>query len=126
MESLRFLLRDRHGKYGQSFGAVFDAEEIKILKSAPRTPRVNAHCERVIGTIRRKALDHVLMMNKTHARPLLTTYQRHHNEHRPHRARNRLPPDADQQPTTMHKPENRRPLRTRILSGVINEYRYST
>nr|WP_323186541.1 hypothetical protein [Streptomyces mirabilis] len=52
MESLRFLLRDRDGKYGQSFDAVFQSEEMEILKSAPQAPRMNAHCERVIGSIR--------------------------------------------------------------------------
>jgi hypothetical protein len=46
MEFLRFLLRDRDGKYGQSFDAVFEAEEMEILMSAPRAPRMNAHCER--------------------------------------------------------------------------------
>ncbi|MDQ0765517.1 putative transposase [Streptomyces canus] len=54
MESLHFLLRDRDGKYGQSFDAAFEAEEMEILMSAPRTPRMNAHCERVIGSIRRE------------------------------------------------------------------------
>ncbi|MDH6580534.1 hypothetical protein [Kitasatospora sp. MAP5-34] len=43
MEALRFVLRDRDGKYGQSFDAVFEAEETDILKSAPRAPRMNAH-----------------------------------------------------------------------------------
>lgn len=55
MDSLRFLLRDRDGKYGQSFDAVFEAEEMEIIKGAPRAPRVNAPCERVIGSIRREA-----------------------------------------------------------------------
>ncbi|MFE7712934.1 integrase [Streptomyces sp. NPDC057486] len=68
MESLRFLLRDRDSTYGQFFDAVFEAEEIEILKSAPRAPRMNAHWERVIGTIRREALDRVLIMNEAHAR----------------------------------------------------------
>jgi hypothetical protein len=77
MEPLRFLLRDRDGKYGQSFDAVFEAEEMEILKSAPRAPRMNAHCERVIGTIRREALDHVLIMNEAHARHVLAAYERH-------------------------------------------------
>jgi hypothetical protein len=87
MEPLRFLLRDRDGKYGQSFDAVCEAEETEILKSAPRAPRTNAHCERVIGSIRREALDHVLIMNEAHARHVLAAYERHYNEHRPHRAR---------------------------------------
>ncbi|MGW2939829.1 hypothetical protein ACWDA7_51185, partial [Streptomyces sp. NPDC001156] len=47
MESLRFLLRDRDGKYGEAFDAVFEAEELNVIKSAPRAPWMNAHCERV-------------------------------------------------------------------------------
>ncbi|GAB2725261.1 integrase core domain-containing protein [Kitasatospora kifunensis] len=122
VESLRFLLRDRDGKYGQPFDAVFEAEEMEILKSAPRAPRMNARCERAIGSIRREALDHVLIMNEAHARQVLAAYQRHYNEHRPHRARNQLPPGAREQPATGDL-ERRRLLRTRVLGGVINEYR---
>ncbi|WP_446220008.1 integrase core domain-containing protein [Micromonospora sp. IBHARD004] len=86
---------------------------------------MNAHCERVIGSIRREAPDHVHIMNDAHARHALTTYKRHYNQHRPHRARNQLPPAADQQPIAVHELESRRLLRTRILGGVINEYRYA-
>lgn len=86
---------------------------------------MNAHCERVIGTIRREALDHVLIMNEAHARHVMAAYERHYNEHRPHQARNQLPPGADQQPTAVHRPESRRLLHTRILGDVINEYRYA-
>ncbi|WP_035804838.1 integrase core domain-containing protein [Kitasatospora mediocidica] len=125
IDSLRFLLRDRDAKYGPSFDAVFDAEEMEVLKSAPRAPRMNAHCERVIGSIRREVLDHVLIVNEAHARLVLDAYQRHYNEHRPHRSRNQLPPGADRQPTTPHDFEGRRLLRTRVLGGVINEYRYA-
>jgi hypothetical protein len=124
MESLRFVLPDRDGTYGQSFDAVYQAEEMEILKSAPRAPRMNAHCERVIGSIRREALDHVLILNQAHARQVLVTYQQHYNEHRPHRARNQLPPDAHEKPTTVHSPDTRKLLRTRVLDGVINEYHY--
>lgn len=44
---------------------------------------MNAHCERVIGSIRREVLDHVLIMNETHARRILAAYEQHYNEHRP-------------------------------------------
>ncbi|MFG2525039.1 integrase core domain-containing protein [Streptomyces sp. NPDC048527] len=66
--------------------------------SAPRAPRVNAHCERVIGTICREALDHVLIMNEAHARHVLAEYQNHYNRHRPHRSRGQRPPEAQKQP----------------------------
>ncbi|MFI0771580.1 integrase core domain-containing protein [Streptomyces sp. NPDC021218] len=102
IDSLYFLLRDRDGKYSQAFDAVFQAEDMEILKSAPQAPRMNAHCERIIGSIRREALDHVLIMNEAHARHVLASYERHYNEHRPHQARNQLPPDAHEQPAAAH------------------------
>jgi hypothetical protein len=58
-------------------------------------------------------------------RYVLAAYQQHYNEHRPHRARDNYPPRADQQPITVHELEGRRLLRTRILGGLINEYRYA-
>ncbi|MEU1802736.1 integrase core domain-containing protein [Streptomyces sp. NPDC019937] len=125
IQTLRFLLRDRDGKYGEAFDAVFRAEEMKILKSAPQAPRMNAHCERIIGSIRREALDHVLIMNEAHARHVLAAYERHYNEHRPHQARNQLPPDVPEQPAVAHDLNTHKVLRTRILGGLINEYRYA-
>ncbi|WP_432045468.1 integrase core domain-containing protein [Streptomyces asiaticus] len=102
IDSLHSLLRDRDGKYSQAFDAVFQAEDMEILKSAPQAPRMNAHCERIIGSIRREALDHVLIMNEAHACHVLASYERHYNEHRPHQARNQLPPDAHEQPAAAH------------------------
>jgi transposase InsO family protein len=126
MESLRFVLRDRDTKYTESFDAVFRSEDMDVLLSAPRVPRMNAHCERVIRTIRREALDHVLFINEAHARHVLTEFQDHYNRHRPHQARAQLPPDAAEQPTTIEDPNGHRLLRTRRLGGTINEYRYAS
>ncbi|USX56213.1 transposase [Lentzea sp. HUAS12] len=125
MESLSFLLRDRDGKYGEAFDAIFEAEELRVIKSAPQAPRMNAHCERIIGTIRREVLDHILIMGEAHARQILATYQVHYNEHRPHQAREQLPPDTQAQPAAVHDLDAHRLLRTRILGGLINEYRYA-
>ncbi|WP_323181309.1 integrase core domain-containing protein [Streptomyces sp. NBC_00154] len=125
VESLRFVLRDRDSKYTDSFDAVFEAEDTEVLLSAPRAPRMNAHCERVIGTSRREALDHILIMNEAHARQVLAEYQEHYNCHRPHRSRDQRPPEAPEQPAVLHDRVPRRLLRTRVLGGVINEYRYA-
>jgi putative transposase len=126
LESLRFVLRDRDTKYTVPFDAVFEAEELEVLLSAPRVPRMNAHCERVIGTVRREVLDHILVLNEAHARRILTEYQDHYNGHRPHQAREQRPPDAVKEPTPIEGHRGRRLLRTRILGGTINEYRYAT
>jgi hypothetical protein len=50
--SMRFLIRDRDSKYSPAFDAVFQAEQIDILQTAPRAPRMNAHCEGIIRTLR--------------------------------------------------------------------------
>ncbi|MEU6653753.1 integrase core domain-containing protein [Streptomyces sp. NPDC046900] len=86
---------------------------------------MNAHCERIISSIRREALDHVLTVGEAHARQVLATYKKHHNAHRPHRARRQLPPDSVQQPATVHDFDTRSLLRTRVLGGAINDYRYT-
>ncbi|MEV6057043.1 integrase core domain-containing protein [Streptomyces sp. NPDC052107] len=125
MESLRFVLHDRDAKYAPSFDAVFEAEDMDVLLSAPRAPRMTAHCERVIGTVRREALDHVLLMNEAHARQVLADFERHYNAHRPHQARDQKPPHASGPPATIHDLDSHRLLRTRILGGAINEYRYA-
>ncbi|WP_234344191.1 integrase core domain-containing protein [Streptomyces sp. NRRL F-5123] len=64
----RYLLRDRDSKYTQAFDAVFTADNIGILKSAPQAPKANAHCERFIGTLRRELLDQTLIRNEQHLR----------------------------------------------------------
>jgi putative transposase len=81
---------------------------------------MNAHCERVIGTLRREVLDHILI-----ARHVLPTYEDHYNRHRPHQARDQLPPNVHQRPTAVHDLDTHRPHRTRVLGGLTNEYRHA-
>ncbi|MER5262763.1 integrase core domain-containing protein [Actinosynnema sp. NPDC002837] len=94
-----------------------------MIKSAPQAPRMNAHRERVIGTIRRELLDHILITGEAHARRVLKTYEDHYDRHRPHQARDQLPPEAQQHLTAVHNLDTHRPLRTRILGGLINDYK---
>ena len=125
--SLRFLLRDRDrdGKYGQALDAVFQADHLRVIKSTPQAPRMSAHCERIIGTIRRELLDHILILGEAHARQVLMTYEDHYNHHRPHQARDQLPPETQHQPPAAHDLDARTLHRRRILGGLINEYRHA-
>ncbi|PWI07978.1 hypothetical protein DIZ27_25300 [Streptomyces sp. NWU339] len=50
-------------------------------------------------------------------------HQAHHNEHRPHQARDQLPPNAQEHPAAAHHLSSRRLLCTRVLGDLINEYR---
>ncbi len=123
-ESLRFVLRDRDSKYTESFDAVFASEGIETLKTAPQPPRMDSHCERAIGTLRRELLDHLLLLNEAHARGVLDVYAVHYNSHRPHQARGQLPPLDQERPAPSTDLTAHRLLRTRVLGGVVNGYRY--
>src|SRR5213595_116070 len=60
----RYLLRDRDRIFGQEFVEQVKAMGIKQVLSAPRSPWQRAYVERVIGTIRRECLDHVIIFDQ--------------------------------------------------------------
>ena len=63
-EDIRFLIRDRGSNFTPSFDAVFQAAGTRILRSAVQAPRMNATCERLVGTLRRELLDRVLILGE--------------------------------------------------------------
>jgi putative transposase len=82
--TLRFLIHDRDPLFTTAFGEVFKAEGLRIVTTLPRTPRMNAICERVIGTLRRELLDRTLVLGEGHLALVLCEYVKHYNGHRPH------------------------------------------
>ncbi len=83
-ESTRFLIRDRGSNFTASFDAVLQAAGTRIVRTAVQAPRMNAICERLVGTLRRELLDRVLILAEAHLRAVLTEYQVHYNTARPH------------------------------------------
>ena len=121
--SVKFLIRDRASQFTGSFDAVFTADGIRILASPPRTPRANAICERIIGTLRWELLDRVLIVNEDHLRRALTEYLQHYNAARPHRSLGQLTPaQAETQPPQTINLAEHRIHRRRVLGGLTHEY----
>jgi putative transposase len=80
----RFLLRDRDASYGQAFRDPVQAMTIEEVVTAPRSPWQNAYVERIIGSIRRECLDHVIVFHERHLRRVLSEYFRYHHLSRTH------------------------------------------
>jgi putative transposase len=81
----RFLLRDRDAVYGGDFAKRAEALGIETLLAPVRAPRANAVAERVIGTLRRECLDHLIVLSESHLRAVLAEFTRFYNRDRPHR-----------------------------------------
>lgn len=79
-----YLIRDRDGAFGQVFKRRLKAMGIKDRPTAPRSPWQNGHAERLIGSIRRECLDHVIVLNEKHLRHLLRAYADYYNNVRTH------------------------------------------
>src|ERR1700720_1601213 len=80
----RFLLRDLDASYGQTFRDRVQAMAIEEVVTAPRSPWQNAYVERVIGSIRRECLDHVIVFDERHLRRVLSAYFEYHHHSRTH------------------------------------------
>ena len=83
-ETPRYIVRDRDCVYGGIFTRRLRAMGIRDRPIAPRSPWQNGYAERLIGSIRRDCLDHVIVFGDRHLRHLLKSYQQYYNEARTH------------------------------------------
>ena len=80
----KYLLRDRDRIYGYEFQKQVEAIGITEVLSAPRSPWQNPYVERVIGSIRRECLDHVIVLNEESLRRTLVSYLSYYHRSRLH------------------------------------------
>jgi transposase InsO family protein len=112
----RFLLRDRDAVYGGDFAQRAAALGIETLLAPVRAPKANAVAERVIGTLRRECLDHLIVLSERHLRAVLAEFTRFYNRDRPHRTLHLQPPRP-------HAVAAEGPIRARpVLGGLHHVY----
>jgi hypothetical protein len=80
----RYLLRDRDKSYGPTFRHRVRAMGITEVITAPRSPWQNPYVERLIGSIRRECLDHVIILSERHLCRVLSSYFQYHHAARTH------------------------------------------
>ncbi len=88
------LLRDRDGAYGNDFRQALARLGVRDLMTMPRSPWQNGLIERLMGSIRRELLDHVVVLDERHLERLLTAYFAYHGRTRTHLALDKDAPDG--------------------------------
>jgi putative transposase len=89
------------------------------MKIPPRSPRANAHAERLVLTARTEVTNRMLIFGERHLRLILAEYETRHNGRRPHRSRQLRPPRPGH---PVAGPAQERIKRRPVLGGLIHEY----
>ena len=120
-EAPRFLIHDRDPVYGPELRRRVKNCGTRCLVTPPRSPQANAFAERMIGTVRRDCLDHVVVWDEEHAGRLLREYRGYYHG-RPHRGLRMQPPlGARWLPPARPVPASQ--VRSRpVLGGLHHEY----
>jgi len=92
-EAPRYMIRDRDSIYGEHFKHRVKGMGIEEVVIAPQSPWQNPYVERLIGSIRRECLDHVIILNEAHLRRVFSAYLRYYHEDRCHLSLERNAPN---------------------------------
>jgi transposase InsO family protein len=90
----RYLIRDRDCVFGQQVTRRVRSMGIEEVVTVPASPLQNAYVERLIGTLRRELLDHVVVLNERHLKRLLKSYVAYYHPWRTHRSLKQDSPDG--------------------------------
>jgi transposase InsO family protein len=85
-EAPNYLIRDRDRIYGSVVTRRLRAMGIRDKPTAPASPWQNGFAERLIGSIRRECVDHIIVLGEVHLRQILQSYARYYNDIRTHRS----------------------------------------
>ena len=112
----KYLIRDNDGAYGEIFKRRVHAMGIRDRPTSQRSPWQNGYVERVIGSIRRECLDHLIVRDETHLRRVLSAYALYYNATRTHLG---LGKDS---PNTRSVQRRGRIVATEVLEGLHHHY----
>ena len=118
-QSSRFLLGDRDGTYGELFQDRVKHMGIEEVLISPRAPWQNPYVERIIGSIRRECLDHIIVLNEDHLYRILSECFSYYHEARAHLSLHRNSPI----PRPVQSPEHGKVVAKAYLCGLRHCYR---
>jgi putative transposase len=132
-EGHRYLIHDRDRIFAKHLDDSIRALGIEVLRSPVASPKANAICERMIGTMRRECLDWMIPVSEAHLRAILKCWVTHYNRGRPHSALGPGVPDPPPASALVPRSELRHRLAAdalvlvrSILGGLHHEYSLAT
>ena len=117
----KYLIRDNDSIYGKRFVKRVANMGITEVKTAPKSPWQNGFCERLIGSIRRDCLDHVIVLNEDHLKRILTEYLAYYHEDRTHLGLEKDTPSGRQ---IRCRPERAKLVKFPRLGGLHHRYEW--
>jgi transposase InsO family protein len=114
----RYMIRDRDGVFGARFRGRVEQLGIEEVITAPRSPWQDPFCERMIGSVRRECLDHVIVLGETHLRRILKSYFDYYHCSRTHLSLDKDAPD----PREVQSPELGEVIEFPQVGGLHHRY----
>ena len=117
----KYLLRDRDAIYGSVFQSRVKKMGIGEVKTAPQSPWQNPYCERIIGSIRRECLVHLIILNENHLKRVLTDYFEYYHHDRTHLG---LGKETPHRRPTQRRPQNGKLIMFPRVGGLHHRYEW--
>jgi transposase InsO family protein len=118
----KYLVRDRDSIYGSYFRQRVTNMGIREVVTAPRSPWQNQYVERLIGSIRRECINHVIVLSEGHLLKLLSSYFKYYNQDRTHCGLNK---DVPTERLIQSKPSNgSKIIKLSRVGGLHNRYQW--
>ncbi len=114
----RYLVRDNDGIYGQVFRQRMEQLGIEEVPITPRSPWQNPYVERLIGTIRRECLNHLIILNEQHLTRILADYFEYYHDARTHQSLDNNSPS----PREAEPPERGKVVAQPMVGGLHHRY----
>jgi putative transposase len=118
------LVLDNDTKFTAGFREILTNEGVEVVRTAIRSPNMNAVCERAIQSVQRECLDHFVVLGEDHLRHLINEDLYHHHRERCHQGLGNVPPAvaSGEEPDVIPFPAGRVECRER-LGGLLKHYR---
>jgi len=84
LKDAKYLIHDRAAVFGRKFKRTLVGAGVKPVKLPPRSPNLNAYCERFIRSIKEEALNHFILVSEAQLKYIIDAYCEHYHEERPH------------------------------------------